>query len=167
MARQRHRVVQVGRAFGAQRRGRTHRARQHDGFVVLNHQAQEVRGFFKRIRAVGDDDAGHRGVLAQRVHALGQRAPDVVRHVLAAAVGDLLGADLCNAGQLRYRRQQIVDGERTGLVARRGRVRLRPCNGAAGGQHRDDRQRVLRHPRLRTGLGVPAANSGVPHRGSR
>ncbi|KAG1250611.1 hypothetical protein G6F66_015355 [Rhizopus arrhizus] len=51
--------------------------------------------------------------------------------------------------------------------ARRGRVRLRTCNGAAGGQHRDDRQRVLRHPRLRTGLGVPAANSGVPNRGSR
>ncbi|MNV59779.1 hypothetical protein D3C71_1522230 [compost metagenome] len=111
MARQRHRVVQVGRALGAQRRGGTHRAHQHDGLVVRNHQAQEVRRFFKRVRAVRNDDARHRGVLAQRVHAFGQRAPNLVRHVLAADIRDLFGADLGDAGQLRHRSQQIVDRE--------------------------------------------------------
>ncbi|MNT07710.1 hypothetical protein D3C72_1424250 [compost metagenome] len=111
MARQRDGVVQVGGAFRAERRRGPHGANQHDRLVVADHQAQEISGFFKRVGAVRDDDAGHRGVLAKHVHALGQRAPHLVRHVLAANICDLLGADLGDARQLRHRRKQVVHGK--------------------------------------------------------
>ncbi len=111
VARQRHGVVQIGRPLGAQRRGGTHGAHKHHGLVMGYHQAQEVRRFLKRIGAMGNDNAGHRSVSAQRVHALRQRAPHGMRHILAADVGDLFGSDLGKAGQLRHGVQQVVDRE--------------------------------------------------------
>ncbi len=167
MARQRHRVVQIGRTFRAQRRGRAHGANQHDGLVMTVHQAEEIRGFLERVRPMGNHDACHRGVLAKRVHALRQRAPDVVRHVLAADVGYLLGADLCDAGQLRHRREQVIHGKGARLVAGGRGVSLGPRNRAPRRQHRDDGQCVFRHPPLRKGPGARGANSGAPSRGSR
>ncbi|MCY1311371.1 hypothetical protein D9M70_616620 [compost metagenome] len=76
---------------------------------MADDQAQEVRRFLQCVGAMRDNDTGHRRVLAQGVHAHGQRAPYVVRHVLAADVGDLLGADVGNAGQLRHGGQQVAD----------------------------------------------------------
>ncbi|MNF13120.1 hypothetical protein D3C80_2148430 [compost metagenome] len=49
-----------------------------------------------------NDDAGHRGVLAKRVDTRRQRLPDLMRHVLAAHVGNLFSANVGDAGQLGY-----------------------------------------------------------------
>ena len=52
-----HRVDDVLRPVGKQRRRRPHRRRQHDRLVRRQHALQQVGGLLERVGAVGDDDA--------------------------------------------------------------------------------------------------------------
>ena len=123
-----HRVEQVQRPVGADRRGRAHRPDHHDRTLVLHGEVQEVGGLLQGVGAVGDDDAGHRRVgLEDGVDARRQRQPVGGGDVRAVDVGDLLDLD---AGDLREsraprRRDRRRAGRRT--CSRRGWWRSRPC----------------------------------------
>ena len=89
---------------GADGVGRAHRPDQHHRLVALHDQVQEVGGLFHRVGAVGDDDAVDVLGLQEDVHAVGQLEPDLIVHVLAADVDQLLAGDL---GELVHARRGV------------------------------------------------------------
>ncbi len=130
-------VVEVDRAVRADRRGRTHRADEHDGLVAMHDERQEISRLLHRVGAVGDDDAVHVVLREQFVATVGELEPDLVVHRLAADVGDLFAGQHGDIGELRHGIDEVVHRERAGLVARVRLRGLRAGDGAAGGENLD------------------------------
>ncbi|MNR14370.1 hypothetical protein D3C85_1308430 [compost metagenome] len=85
-----HRVKQIQRTIGRERRGGAHCRRQHHRHRTPVRQVQEHRRFFKRVGAVRDDHARHIGLRNPVLHARGERRPQAEGHVLAVDLGHLL-----------------------------------------------------------------------------
>ena len=81
------------------------------------------------------------GDLSDVVEPLGELQPDLVVHVLAADVDDLLAGDDRQLVEVRDRLDQLLDVERAGLVAIVAGAGLRPGDRAASGEHGHARAR--------------------------
>ena len=134
-------VVEVQRAVGRERGGRTHRRRHHDGLSGLDHEVQEIRRFLDRVGAMRDDHAGDVRHGDQLVDAAGQLQPHLVVHVLGADVRDLLAAQIGELLGLRNRGQQLFNADLAGGVAGLYVAGGRAGDRAASGEHDDGRRR--------------------------
>ncbi|MNY07316.1 hypothetical protein D3C86_1401150 [compost metagenome] len=130
-----HRVIQVQRAIGAQRRTRPHRADYHHRLVALEREVQEVRRFLDGVGAVRDDDAVHVRLLQQFGHALGQLQQALVVEAFRADLEDLLALDVGDLRDLGHRGDDLVHRHHGRLVGRRVGGR---CAGAGDGAARAD-----------------------------
>ena len=155
-----HRVVQVARAVGADRRGRPHRADQHHRLVALDHQVQEVRGLLHGVGAVGDDDAVD--VVARparsltRLASFSQTASFMSWLPMLATCSPVSVGELVDVG---HGLDQVLDLEGARLVAVARTGRLGAGDGAAGGEDLDGRPARLRRspPRARSASASDAA----------
>jgi hypothetical protein len=82
---------------------------QHHWLGRRQHPLQQPGGFFQRVGAVADDDAGHLGTGQVARHRLRQPLPGGHVDVFAVELGDLLGLDRLGAldRQGRHGGQQI------------------------------------------------------------
>ena len=71
------------------------------------------------------------------LHTGGELEPDLVIHRLAADVGDLLAGQFGDVLELRHRLDEVVHGERAGLVTGIGLRGLRAGDRATGGEDFD------------------------------
>ena len=99
------RVVDVQRAIGAERRGRSHRTSEDHRLVALDDEVEEVRGFLHRIGAVRDRDAVDVRCRQQAIDFGRQRHPQLVVHVLTADRRHLHAADVREPSSFAARRR--------------------------------------------------------------
>jgi hypothetical protein len=93
----------------AERARIAHRADDHDGFVALDGEIQEVRGFLERVGAARDDDTGEIGVLAKhQIDPLREIDPLRQRERGARDVGELFRLRPHVAIEGRDRLHQLV-----------------------------------------------------------
>ena len=135
-SRQADRIQQVHRAVGADRRCWAHGADQHHRLVALDDQIEEIGGFFKGIRAMGDHNAVYSRTGQQFVNPFCQFQPYLVRHRKAANVGDLLAGNIGILLDFRDSVDQDLHADFTGIVP--GHLRGAAAaagNGSAGCQN--------------------------------
>ena len=126
-----HRVHEVLRAVGHQRRGGPHGTGQHHRFGGLQHGLQEKRGFFQGVGAMGDHHPLHLFIRQPVRHTAQQSRPHTKFHVLAVQLRDLLRLN-GQPAKTGHRRQQVLDAHLcsgvANVVARGGsRARNRPA----------------------------------------
>ena len=98
---------------------------------------QEIRRFFERVGAMGDDDAANLGPVQLRLHRTCQKLPSRKVHVLAVELGELMRLQLARC-QTRYCREQIFDPQLRGRIADAVGGALRRAGDRAAGSQDDN-----------------------------
>ena len=131
-----HALEQVGGAFVAERARVAHRADDDHRPRIADGQVQEERGFFERVGAARDDDAGELLVGGEDfVDALREAEPLRERQLAAGDVGELL---------VRQPREALDAGHRLGQLFGREPAAVAVGNRAAGRHEVHAGQRPLR-----------------------